>query len=114
MVTASSSDVLEEDVGPLVSFEEFQAGRSSLAQYLLRRTSAASWAEKGTLSRSMRLSLRCARFLGHHCWQKACLLHAMPLTPCCLSTGGRALGRRHHCLEMQLPGQLGVSGTHNI
>ena len=44
MVTASSGDALEEEVGPLVSFQEFQAGRSSLAHYLLRRTSDAACA----------------------------------------------------------------------
>ena len=48
-----NGDMMEEDVGPLVGFQEFQQGAAGLAQYLLRRASA-----EGIASRSMRLSLR--------------------------------------------------------
>lgn len=51
-------DILEEDMGAVLSFQDFQGGRAGLAHYLLWRTQAASWAERGLLPRGIRLSLR--------------------------------------------------------
>ncbi|KAK9812313.1 hypothetical protein WJX73_001476 [Symbiochloris irregularis] len=63
-----STDVLEEDVGPVVSFQEFQGAQGGLATYLLWRTRASGFSGKGGLSRGMRLCLRFARR-----WRLLCL-----------------------------------------
>ena len=60
---------MDEDVGPVVSFQDFQGGKGSLAQYLLWRTRAAGLKDKGSLGRSMRLALRCRPLLLGLLWQ---------------------------------------------